>query len=70
MGIVGDLAVDVQERRLFSLSAKASIPLTAARDLIAGLIFDQGTVAITDQDALVIYAYQVAGTVGLMMAQF
>ena len=69
MGIVGDLAIDVPELETFlALSEEASIPLTAARDLIAGLIFDQGTVAITDQDALVTYAYQVAGTVGLMMA--
>ena len=63
MGIVGDLAIDVPELETFlALSEEASIPLTAARDLIAGLIFDQGTVAITDQDALVTYAYQVAGT--------
>ena len=69
MGIVGDLAINVPELETFlALSEEASIPLTAARDLIAGLIFDQGTVAITDQDALVTYAYQVAGTVGLMMA--
>ena len=64
-----DLAIDVPELATFlALSKEASIPLTAARDLIAGLIFDQGTVAIADQDALVTYAYQVAGTVGLMMA--
>ena len=69
MGIAGDLAVDVPELKAFlALSEETSIPLTAAHDLITGLIFDQGTVAITDQDALVTYAYQVAGTVGLMMA--
>tara|TARA_E500000331_G_scaffold342948_1_gene377186 strand:- start:265 stop:1233 length:969 start_codon:yes stop_codon:yes gene_type:complete len=69
MGIAGDLAVDVPELKAFlALSEETSIPLTAAHDLITGLICDQGTVAITDQDALVTYAYQVAGTVGLMMA--
>jgi len=35
--------------------------------LLDGLLFDQGNVAIEDEEALIIYAYQVAGTVGRMM---
>tara|TARA_Y100001970_G_scaffold293934_1_gene444790 strand:+ start:6839 stop:7804 length:966 start_codon:yes stop_codon:yes gene_type:complete len=50
------------------LCEEVGIPITAARDLVAGLIFDQGTVAIRDEEELVKYCYQVAGTVGLMMA--
>ena len=50
------------------LSKEVGIPITAALDLVAGLIFDQGTVEIRDEEALVKYCYQAAGTVGLMMA--
>ena len=68
-GTVGDLPPDMAEVATFlALSQEAAIPRAAARDLIAGLIFDQGTVALEDQAALIVYAYQVAGTVGLMMA--
>ena len=68
-GTVGDLPPDMAEVATFlALSQEAAIPRAAARDLIAGLIFDQGTVALENQAALIVYAYQVAGTVGLMMA--
>ncbi len=43
------------------------LPAHALRHLIDGLEFDQGTVALQTVDELVIYGYQVAGTVGLMM---
>ena len=57
-----------QVQIFLALSREVGVPVTAALDLIDGLIFDQGTVAIDDQDQLIVYAYQVAGTVGLMMA--
>ena len=50
------------------LSAEVGIPSAAALDLIDGLIFDQGTVAIENEAELIVYAYRVAGTVGLMMS--
>ena len=66
---VVDPPADTPEVATFlALSHEAAIPRAAARDLIAGLIFDQGTVAVADEAALIVYAYQVAGTVGLMMA--
>ena len=42
--------------------------LSAAKDLLDGLISDQNDVHISDENALIQYSYQVAGTVGLMMA--
>ena len=44
-----------------------NLPPLALRHLIEGLLFDQGEVALTSQDELITYGYQVAGTVGLMM---
>ena len=42
--------------------------LSAVNDLIDGLITDQKDVCINNEELLIQYAYQVAGTVGLMMA--
>ena len=39
----------------------------ALRHLIDGLLFDQGTVHLDNEEALITYGYQVAGTVGVMM---
>lgn len=44
-----------------------SLPPLALHHLIEGLVFDQGDVALISEKDLVIYGYQVAGTVGLMM---
>ncbi|MGC6516456.1 MAG: phytoene/squalene synthase family protein [Candidatus Puniceispirillaceae bacterium] len=44
-----------------------NLPAKAFEHLIDGLLFDQGTVALDDESALILYGYQVAGTVGLMM---
>lgn len=44
-----------------------SIPPMALGHLIEGLLFDQGAVALESEKDLIIYGYQVAGTVGLMM---
>ncbi len=50
------------------LSNEAKIPKNAPIDLLSGLISDQGKVMISNEEDLIRYAYQVAGTVGLMMA--
>jgi 15-cis-phytoene synthase len=39
----------------------------AAKDLIDGLILDQGNVLFKEENELICYSYHVAGTVGLMM---
>ena len=43
------------------------MPIRPIQHLLDGLLFDQGHVAIKSEDALIKYAYQVAGTVGLLM---
>ena len=50
------------------LSKEVEIPQNAPIDLLSGLISDQGKVMISNEADLIRYAYQVAGTVGLMMA--
>lgn len=49
------------------LAEQTGMAFDPAYALIDGLIFDQGEVALCGTDELVRYAYQVAGTVGLMM---
>ncbi len=54
------------QRFLPTLNA-CSVPIRPIQHLLDGLLFDQGLVAIKSEDALIKYAYQVAGTVGLLM---
>lgn len=61
-------APDHQTRAFLQFAAQTNISLEAARDLLAGLLADQGNVALESTDDLLVYGYQVAGTVGLMMA--
>ena len=61
-------APDTQTQAFLQFAAQKTIPLDAARDLLAGLLADQGHVALENTDDLLVYGYQVAGTVGLMMA--
>ncbi len=49
------------------LHREHGLSLEAARGLIAGVRSDIGEVRIADDDALLAYAYLVAGTVGVMM---
>ena len=42
--------------------------ISSANDLLDGLISDQNDILIRDEGELIQYSYQVAGTVGLMMA--
>lgn len=54
--------------RAFSAwSAPHPLARHAARELLAGIASDIGPVRVTDEAALVRYAYRVAGTVGLLM---
>lgn len=61
-------APDMQTRLFLDFAAQQNIPLAATRDLLAGLLADQGDVAIESTEELLVYCYQAAGTVGLMMA--
>ena len=58
--IAGDNIIKFLERH--------KIKQTVIKDLIDGFIFDQGLVRIENKQQLIIYCYQVAGTVGLMMS--
>lgn len=53
---------------LISFLSKHKINQLVIKDLIDGFIFDQGLVRIVNKKQLIIYCYQVAGTVGLMMS--
>lgn len=53
--------------KIYPFLLSKQIPLYALGDLIDGLLFDQGKVALQTSEDLVRYGYHVAGTVGLMM---
>lgn len=61
-------APDSQTQSFLSFAQTQNISLAATRDLLAGLLFDQGEVALESTQDILVYGYQVAGTVGLMMA--
>ena len=44
-----------------------NVSLTILEDLVKGLIYDQGSFTIENEEDLITYSYRVAGTVGLMM---
>jgi phytoene synthase len=50
-----------------TLTRTRDVPLQTGRDLIAGVGSDLSTVRIPDDAAFILYCYQVAGAVGLMM---
>ena len=50
------------------LKQELNLPVFAVKDLLKGLISDQGTVLLLNENQLIQYSYKVAGTVGLMMA--
>lgn len=49
------------------MADRRGVDLQAARELVAGVASDTGTVLLPDDRALIRYCYRVAGTVGLMM---
>ena len=59
---------DSETAHFIALAKQHKIDLRAAHSLLLGLLFDQGEVALETEDELLVYAYRVAGTVGLMMA--
>lgn len=60
-------AADQWTRALLALQADGGLPVAPALELVAGVTSDLDEVRIADEADLVRYAYQVAGTVGLMM---
>ena len=57
-----------QVDNFLSLKQQLDLPVFAVKDLLKGLISDQGTVLLLNENQLIQYSYKVAGTVGLMMA--
>ena len=60
-------AADPWTASMLSLQACTGLAAAPALELVAGVTSDLDPVRVTDETALVRYAYQVAGTVGLMM---
>lgn len=60
-------AEDPWTSALLSLQSGGGFSVAPALELIEGVASDLATVRVADEDALVRYAYRVAGTVGLMM---
>ena len=51
------------------LANSTNIPLSAATELLAGMLMDQHPTAVADEAELLRYCHAVAGTVGLMMCR-
>jgi phytoene synthase len=66
-GLRSGQAGDPWTRAMLALQRETGMPAAPALDLIAGVESDLDEVRLADEDALVRYAYRVAGTVGLMM---
>ncbi|MDC0861526.1 phytoene/squalene synthase family protein [Alphaproteobacteria bacterium] len=64
---ISNIPIKVAGNTLMSFLKKHNINQLVIKDLIDGFIFDQGQVRIVNKKQLIIYCYQVAGTVGLMM---
>lgn len=60
-------ANDRWTQAMLALQRETRMPAAPALDLLAGVEGDLDAVRLPDEDALVRYAYRVAGTVGLMM---
>ena len=60
-------ANDRWTQAMLALQRETRMPSAPALDLLAGVEGDLDAVRLPDEDALVRYAYRVAGTVGLMM---
>jgi 15-cis-phytoene synthase len=65
---ISSLPIKVAGYTLMSFLKKHKVNQLVIKDLIDGFIFDQGLVRIVNKKQLIIYCYQVAGTVGLMMS--
>jgi phytoene synthase len=58
---------DARLQAMLALQAETRMPAAPALALVAGVTNDLDPVRLADEDALIRYAWQVAGTVGLMM---
>ena len=65
---INSIPIKVASYTLMSFLKKHKVNQLVIKDLIDGFIFDQGLVRIVNKKQLIIYCYQVAGTVGLMMS--
>ena len=65
---ISNIPIKVAGNTLMSFLNKHNINQLVIKYLIDGFIFDQGQVRIVNKKQLIIYCYQVAGTVGLMMS--
>jgi phytoene synthase len=65
---INSIPIKVAGYTLMSFLKKHKVNQLVIKDLIDGFIFDQGLVRIVNKKQLIIYCYQVAGTVGLMMS--
>ncbi|HAZ80850.1 MAG TPA: phytoene synthase [Porticoccaceae bacterium] len=55
--------------KFLDLAKECRIPLTAARELLDGMLLDQQPTEVKNEQQLLRYCHAVAGTVGLMMCQ-
>ncbi len=62
------IPIKIADIDLIRFLTKHKINQSVIKDLIDGFIFDQSLVRISNKQQLIIYCYQVAGTVGLMMS--
>lgn len=73
MEIIDDLTLGTSDhpiiRDAIALFAEAKIEISIPISLIQGVVSDLNLVRVKDKAELIIYCYQVAGTVGLMMSK-
>ena len=64
-----ELAAGLEIEAFIVLANSNNIPLSAASELLDGMLSDQNPTAVADEAELLRYCHAVAGTVGLMMCR-
>lgn len=64
-----ELAAGAEIEAFIALANSNNIPLSAASELLDGMLSDQNPTAVADEAELLRYCHAVAGTVGLMMCR-
>ena len=64
-----ELAAGAEIEAFIALANSNNIPLSAASELLDGMLSDQNPTAVADEAKLLRYCHAVAGTVGLMMCR-
>jgi phytoene synthase len=64
-----ELAAGPEIEAFIALANRNNIPLSAASELLDGMLSDQNPTAVADEAELLRYCHAVAGTVGLMMCR-